>query len=60
MAKIINYLKETKMEMRHVSWPTKKQVTYFTILIIVISLLTAAFLGLFDVALTWLLETLVL
>ncbi|MBI4118073.1 MAG: preprotein translocase subunit SecE [Parcubacteria group bacterium] len=60
MAKILNYLKETKMEMRHVSWPTRKQVTYFTILIIVISLLTAIFLGSFDVALTLLIEKFIL
>ena len=46
--RIIDYLKETKGEMKHVSWPTKKQSTYFTIIVIVISLLTAAFLGFFD------------
>ena len=48
MTRIINYLKETKGEMKHVSWPTKKQSTYFTIIVIVISLLTSAFLGFFD------------
>jgi len=48
MAKIINYLKETRAEMKHVSWPTRKQSVLFTILVIVISLLTAAYLGLLD------------
>lgn len=47
--KLINYLNETKEELKHVSWPTQKQVTYFTILVILISILVAFFLGFFDV-----------
>jgi preprotein translocase subunit SecE len=44
----IQYLKDTATEMKHVSWPTQKQTTIFTVLVIVISLLTAAYLGVFD------------
>jgi len=50
--KIIDYLKETKGELKHVSWPTRKQTIYFTIVVIAISLFTAAFLGFFDFVFT--------
>lgn len=46
--KIIDYIKDTKGELKHVSWPTRKQSIWFTIIVIVISLVTAFFLGLFD------------
>jgi preprotein translocase subunit SecE len=45
---LINYIKETKGELKHVSWPTRKQAVTYTILVIIISLLTAAYLGAFD------------
>lgn len=53
---LINYLRETKGEMKHVSWPTRHQTTVFTILIIVISLFIAAYLGFLDWIFTSLLE----
>ena len=43
------YLRETQAELKHVSWPTRKQVIYFTAFVIVISILTAVFLSFFDV-----------
>lgn len=46
--RFIQYLKDTKGELKHVSWPTRKQVVYFTILVVILSLLTAIFLGVFD------------
>ncbi|PIP73596.1 MAG: preprotein translocase subunit SecE [Candidatus Lloydbacteria bacterium CG22_combo_CG10-13_8_21_14_all_47_15] len=48
MMGLVEYLRETRGELKHVSWPTKKQTTAFTILVIVVSLVTALFLGLFD------------
>jgi preprotein translocase subunit SecE len=48
MEKFVEYLKETKGEMKHVSWPTKEQTIAFTALVIGISLVAAAILGLFD------------
>jgi preprotein translocase subunit SecE len=44
----INYIKETKAEMSHVNWPTKNQTVNFTLLVIGVSVLVAALLGLFD------------
>ncbi len=46
--KIIDYIKDTKEELKHVSWPTRKQSVLFTIIVAVVSIVTAFFLGLFD------------
>ncbi len=48
MSSFIEYLKETKGELKHVRWPTKQQTVVFTIVVILISLGVAFFLGLFD------------
>ena len=48
MDTFINYLKDTYAEMRHVSWPTNKQSAVYTILVVVISVLVALYVGLFD------------
>ncbi|MFA6405255.1 MAG: preprotein translocase subunit SecE [Candidatus Paceibacterota bacterium] len=45
---LINYFKETKVELTHVNWPTRKQSIVFSIVVVIISILTAFFLGLFD------------
>jgi len=58
--RFIEYIKETKGEMKHVNWPSRVQVTIFTLVIIVISIFTAAFLGFFDFFFTTLLETFVI
>jgi len=48
MSKISEYIQETKAELKHVIWPTKRQAFYFTIIVIVLSVLVAYFLGIFD------------
>jgi preprotein translocase SecE subunit len=45
---IIKYLKETSAELKHINWPKRKQALVYTILIVLISLFVAAYLGLFD------------
>jgi preprotein translocase subunit SecE len=60
MSKIINYLKETRGELKHVAWPTRKQSMVFTILVIVISVLSAFYLGFFDYLFSLILEKFVL
>lgn len=45
---LFNYISDTRGEMKHVSWPTRRQVTVFTIAVIIISILTGAYLGAFD------------
>jgi len=53
---IINYIKDTIRELKHVNWPTRKQVIYFTILVIIVSLVVSVFLGVFDVVFNSLLK----
>ncbi len=60
MQRFINYLKETRGELRHVSWPTQRQTLVFTALVIGVSVLTAFLLGFFDFVFTTLLETFIL
>ena len=57
---IVSYLKETKGEMNHVSWPTRGQTILFTVVIIAISFFTAAFLGFFDFVFSFLLDTFII
>lgn len=48
MAGIGQYLKDTRGELRHVAWPTRLQTIVYTILVALISVGIALYLGLFD------------
>ena len=48
MKSFINYLKAVRAELVHVSWPSTAQAIGYTLLIVVLSLVVAAFLGAFD------------
>lgn len=48
MQSFIEYIKEAKGEFAHVSWPTRRQAAAFTVLVIVLSVATALYLGAFD------------
>ena len=48
MQPVITYLKETRGELKHVSWPTRKQTIAYTVLVIALSILVAVYLGLLD------------
>ncbi len=52
MKTLINYFKETREEMTHVSWPTRHQTTVYTMLVVLIAIFVAAFLGVFDALFT--------
>jgi preprotein translocase subunit SecE len=56
---MFKFLGEVKTEMKHVSWPTKNQAWGYTILVILISLFVAAYLGAFDWIFTKLINLLV-
>jgi preprotein translocase subunit SecE len=45
---MFNYFKEVRAEMRHVSWPTRQQAVVYTIVVIVVSLVVAFYLGILD------------
>lgn len=44
----IEYLRDTRGELKHVSWPTRKQALIYSMLVITISAVVAAFTGLLD------------
>ena len=52
MESIIKYFKDAKAELRRVTWPTKKQLWYSTLVVVVVTLVVAAYLGLVDMLLT--------
>jgi len=55
-----NYLKETRQELRHVNWPSRRETIRFTLLVLGISAVIAAFLGLLDILFRYLLDKFVL
>ena len=57
---IANYLKETQHELKHVTWPTRRQAISFTIFVVVLSVILSLFLGLFDFIFSTGLKTLLL
>ena len=52
MNKLSNYIKESVIEMKKVTWPTKKETRNYTILVIGISVAVALFLGAWDLIFT--------
>lgn len=52
MDKIVSFLKEAKSELERVNWPSKQQTINYTLIVIGISIATAAFLG----GLDWIFE----
>jgi preprotein translocase subunit SecE len=57
MNKTIEYFKEVREEMKHVTWPTRKQAIYFTVAVILVSVLVAYYLGALDKVFTFGLDT---
>lgn len=58
--KFLNYIKETKVELKNVRWPTKNQTVNYTLLVIAVSLAVSVFLGFFDMVFTYLLGKFIL
>jgi preprotein translocase subunit SecE len=50
--KIANFLKETRVEMKKVNWPTRKQTIKYTLIVIGLSFAVAFFLGGLDLLFT--------
>jgi len=48
LTKLINYLREVKIELKKVNWPTKGETLRYTLIVIGVSLVTALFLGALD------------
>jgi preprotein translocase subunit SecE len=45
---LTQYLKETQAELKHTSWPTKRQTVVFTVVVVLISIAVSVLLGFFD------------
>lgn len=56
MNKVTQFLREAKAELLKVNWPTKKQTTTYTIAVIGVSIVVAAFLGSLDYFFNYLLK----
>lgn len=58
MNKLINFLKDVKLELSRVSWPTRSETFKFTLIVLGMSLLLALFLGGLDFLFTFILNRL--
>ncbi len=47
MSKLTEYLKETKTELKHVIWPSRRQTFFYTIIVIALSIIVGYYLGFF-------------
>ncbi len=56
IAKIRDYLRETKIEMKKVNWPTRKEAVKYTLIVIGVSAVVAIFLGGLDFLFTFLIS----
>ena len=56
MSRFIEYLKDTKDEVAHVSWPTQKQAVTYTALVIGVSVIFALLLAFFDFVFSYVLN----
>jgi preprotein translocase subunit SecE len=52
----VEFLREVKVELKKVTWPTRKQTTGTTIVVIIFVFILAVFLGLFDYSLSKLVQ----
>ncbi|MEI6280570.1 MAG: preprotein translocase subunit SecE [bacterium] len=48
MSKLTEYFKETKAELKHVIWPSRSQTLYYTLIVIILSVVISYYLGIFD------------
>ena len=52
----VQFLREVKVELKKVAWPTRKQTTGSTVVVIILVILLSVFLGLVDVGLSSLIK----
>ena len=52
MEKVLDYIRESRAELKKVTWPTRQQMWHSTIVVIVVTFMVSAYLGLVDLLLT--------
>ncbi len=50
--KFFTYIKESFGEVKHIKWPTKRETAVYTFAVIVIAVIVAYYLGLWDLVFT--------
>lgn len=55
----VKYFREARMELEKVSWPSRKDTIMYSTIVLVLSLATAAFIGVLDLGLSKGLEFLI-
>lgn len=60
LPKIITFLKEVRVELKKVNWPTRQETIKYTLIIIGASLAMAIFLGGMDFVFMWLINQFIL
>ena len=58
MSSLMNFIREAKAELKKVTWPTRRQIWYWTLIVIVFTLVVSLYLGLVDFLLAWLFSAL--
>jgi len=56
MSKIAEFLRDVKIELSRVSWPTKKETIQYTLAVIIMSITVALFLGGWDAIFSFILN----
>lgn len=57
--RVPNFLKEAKVELAKVKWPSRKETIKYTLIVIGVSLVVAFFLGTLDFLFSWLINKIV-
>ena len=60
MGKLVAFLSDVKIELARVSWPSRKQTIQYTLVVIGMSLVVAAFLGVLDAVFSFILNKFIL
>lgn len=60
LKKITTFLKEVRVELKKVNWPTRKQTVKYTLIVIGVSFAVAIFLGGLDFLFTWIISNFLL
>jgi len=60
LARIKKFFEESRIELKHVNWPTRSEATRLTAIVIGLSLGLALFLGLFDYIFSYIMRTFIL
>ncbi len=48
MQRLINYFKDTRAELAYVTWPSRREAIGITLVVVLVSVVTAVYLGFFD------------